>query len=349
MTSPNSFQLPFVIQSTPGNGFRWLHLIIGLPILVFIFVSQSENDTFDGLAVIAVISIPCELLRFWIRRTFSFRCVIDTEGVHYKSRLETWDEPLSAYAGVDWHEDTIRDTGRYWQSDSRIDWQAVLGHGSDAKCNVEIASSNMAGRKRVTDRKIWHDAALALGLPERQFKEGTAVATEPMVHDKPEFTPERPTLIEPLPQKSGITVAPLKLRRSLFTWILPVFFTVAFAYFTFVGILTGDLVYAVAENGGLLFSGLILFAFLWLWTLSAFSFRVEAEGVVITSSLGSWVYRTQRADLSRLSEVLTNDAPLGLGPSTLTLNFEGRMRVFFVGVKYHEARAVKRLLATFIA
>ncbi|KAE9626410.1 hypothetical protein [Parasedimentitalea maritima] len=349
MTSPNSFQLPFVIQSTPGNGFRWLHLIIGLPILVFIFVSQSENDTFEGLAVIAVISIPCELLRFWIRRTFSFRCVIDTEGVHYKSRLETWDEPLSAYAGVDWHEDTIRDTGRYWQSDSRIDWRAVLGHGSDAKCNVEIASSNMAGRKRVTDRKIWHAAAQTLGLPKRQFKEGTAVTTEPMTQGIPEFAPKRRTSFEPQPQKVGISVAPLKVRRSLFSWILPVFFSVAFAYLIFVGIQTGDLAYAVDERRGPLFIGLIMFVFLWFWTLSAFSFRVEAEGVVITSSLGSWIYRTQRADLSQLSEVLTNDAPLGLGPSTLTLNFEGRMRVFFVGVKYHEARAVKRLLATFIA
>jgi hypothetical protein len=349
MINRNSPQLPIVVKETPGNGFRRFHLIIALLILILILIAQSSRDTFEGLVIIAAISIPCEFLRFWVRRKFGYRYEIDTEGVRYRSHSKTWTEPLSAYEGLDWHEDTERDSGRHWQVENRMDWRVVLCHGTNPERSIVIASSSLSKRNRVTDHKYWCDAVHALGLPGRQFKEGTPVTGELTVSDAQDADPKPSKNSDQILQKIEIDGTRLQLRRSLFAWVLPVLFTAALVYLVPVEILTGDWVHAVNKRGGLLLIALIGFGFLWFWTLSVFCLQVDEREVVIISSIGSWNYRTQRADLNKLSEVVSYDSPAGLGPSGLALNFEGQTAFKFACVKYHQANAIKRFLSSRIS
>lgn len=164
LVPPDLSSLPATIE--PGR----FHILVfagvlgfALAVLIFAMAENTGTDVSPVVAWSASLILFAVVLRFGSRRLFSV--TLDSTAVVARRRGETlWTEPLDAYEGVMWREET-RGTGKH-----RATYQIVeLRHRDDESKTIEIYEA----RRMKGVRATWEAAARALGIQAlRETAEG---------------------------------------------------------------------------------------------------------------------------------------------------------------------------------
>ena len=179
-------RLPIVIRRKRGRLF-WRILQAVVLALYVLTIFGSRNDPLDEPLLVAAgiaagLILVLELIARWRGRVRDRTFEIDAEGVCYRTGRETWTEPLEAYDGVLWREETRTSAITGGGSSSHTVWFLELKHRDDPTRTVPILEM----RSEEGVRARWEAVARGLDLPAlRELDHGETMRREPGELDAP--------------------------------------------------------------------------------------------------------------------------------------------------------------------
>jgi len=362
----NAIHLPIVFVNSPRRGFRKFHLFISTPLVIYatiaffwgdvLALSEGNEEVFSLFLLAVGISAVCEFFGYWANKAFAHRYEIDAKGVSYRDFRNTWFEPLSSYASVDWCEEVL--TGTLNQH-SFVHWRTYLRHATDPTRTVKLFSSGLFTGDKDRDRVAWRAMAQALELPARQIG-GTGVTIsevsavsgaapvgagtpEPVApkRDMPGLSPS-PSLANDRISAGDTVHSKIRVGRSSWAWVLPIFFTWMGAGILYQEVMREGLDRVLGDTGEILFMAVAALTVFWGWALTSYRIQVLPEVVTVVSCLGSYGYRSQIVDRHSLREILVHSNPFGV--ASVSLQSEGQRSVILTTLSYKAARQIQRFI-----
>ena len=152
--------LPIIFYESKSYFFRWVHLIVSVPLFISFFVEHlSTHEIIQQALVILLFSGFGEWFQYLITRNKGvYRISLD--GVSFKNRKTEWYEPLSAYKDVYLCE-TISSGSLYGSS---MDWHFELRHALDSQLSITF-SDFFFGPSHEASLLNWTELSNLLGMP----------------------------------------------------------------------------------------------------------------------------------------------------------------------------------------